>query len=576
MSSLQHLTELLESELLYPVFQPIIDTAGQVIIGYEALIRGPAGHPLEFPDALFTVAQQLDMLSELELACRAAAIKAFLKLDTSAKLFLNVNPNVLQDDDHPHGSTLRLSKQLGIDPNRIVIELSERYPINEPELLKTAVNHYRSLGFMVAIDDLGAGYSGLKLWSEIKPDFVKIDRYFISELNNDSVKRDFVASILALAQKVNAKVIAEGIETLDEFHELHRLKLFLCQGYLFAKPSTCPRKHLELKPLLPVTNSSSNSHTVTAIASLARSAQVLSPNDKAHVALELFNKNKVLCSIPIVTNGKPLGMLRRESLMELFSGSYGRALYANKDVSRIMDTNPVIVDLNTPLATVSNIITDDDEVDVFREFIVTENQQYFGVASVRDLLKQITELRIQNARYANPLTLLPGNVPIHKKLDQQLQSGDDFAIAYFDINHFKPFNDNYGYAQGDEIIRLMAKILRAHTADDTHFIGHIGGDDFVVIFNKPSTAEQFCERIVAQFDAEVAPFYHHEDQQRGYIYSIGRDGEQQHFPLASLAVGLVVISAGKYNSHHQIATLASHAKRKAKQKSSSHCFVNYC
>ena len=147
MNSAHELLKLIESKQLFPLFQPIIDTAEEHIIGYEALIRGPQGHPLEFPDALFSAAQQHDLLSELELACREAAIREFLQLDTDARLFLNVNPNVLQDSDHPHGTTLRLSQQLGIDPRRIVIELSERYPIQQPELLKEAVLHYQQLGF---------------------------------------------------------------------------------------------------------------------------------------------------------------------------------------------------------------------------------------------------------------------------------------------------------------------------------------------------------------------------------------------------------------------------------------------
>lgn len=573
MNSARELLKLIESKQLFPLFQPIIDTAEEYIIGYEALIRGPQGHPLEFPDALFSAAQQHDLLSELELACREAAIREFLLLDTDARLFLNVNPNVLQDSDHPHGTTLRISQQLGIDPRRIVIELSERYPIQQPELLKEAVLHYQQLGFLVAIDDLGAGYSGLKLWSEIKPDFVKIDRYFISDLNNQPTKREFVQSITSLARKVNAKVIAEGIETIEEFHQLHHLNLFLCQGFLFARPTKNPPQTLPVEHLLPQARNTIAPNPDT-IASVTRDAITLSPFDKAHNALELFSNRRTLCSIPIVDNGKAVGMLRRESLMELFSGSYGRALYANKEVSRVMDSNPVVVDCNTPIDTVSTIITDDDDVDIFREFIVTQKQQFLGVASVRDLLKRITELRIQNARYANPLTLLPGNVPIHQHLDELLAARQSFAIAYFDINHFKPFNDNYGYAKGDEVIRQLGQLLVQYADSPYTFIGHIGGDDFVVIFRKTEVAEVICKQVIDAFEQHITTFYSTQDKQRGYVLATGRNGQQQSFPLTSLAVGLVIVSADTIQSHHQVAALASEAKKQAKQESGSYCYVD--
>jgi diguanylate cyclase (GGDEF)-like protein len=239
-----------------------------------------------------------------------------------------------------------------------------------------------------------------------------------------------------------------------------------------------------------------------------------------------------------------------------------------------MDSNPVVVDCNTPIDTVSTIITDDDDVDIFREFIVTQKQQFLGVASVRDLLKRITELRIQNARYANPLTLLPGNVPIHQHLDELLAARQSFAIAYFDINHFKPFNDNYGYAKGDEVIRQLGQLLVQYADSPYTFIGHIGGDDFVVIFRKTEVAEVICKQVIDAFEQHITTFYSTQDKQRGYVLATGRNGQQQSFPLTSLAVGLVIVSADTIQSHHQVAALASDAKKQAKQESGSYCYVD--
>jgi len=575
MTEAQLLQNLINEKTLTPLFQPIIDTASNSIIGYEALIRGPEGHPFEFPDRLFQVAQEHQLLSELEIACREAAIEEFLKIDTTAKLFLNVNPNVLQDDDHPHGITLRLSAQYGLEPSRIVIELSERYPIDHPELLKTATKHYQSLGFMVAIDDLGAGYSGLKLWSEIKPDFVKIDRYFITDIQNDITKREFVQSILSLARNLGARVIAEGIEQPEELAQLQLLDLFLCQGFLLERPSKTPSLVVRPNKTYQPPSVDLNTRSTERISVVTKDTVTMAPSDKAHLALKLFTSNKLLNAIPVIDNNFPVGMLRRESLMELFSGSYGRALYEHKDVARIMDSNPVIVDMKSPIEQVSAIITDDHDVDVFREFIVTNKGLYYGVASVRDLLRRITEVRIQNARYANPLTLLPGNVPIHQTLDNFLVTHKSLAVGYFDVNHFKPYNDSYGYSQGDLVIQKVSQLLIRHIQTKGFFVGHIGGDDFVAIFNNAEVAEPLCNKVLTDFDNHLDTFYPLDTVQRGYVEAVGRDEKRTRFPLLGLAVGLVILNSANFSSHHEISTLVSDAKKQAKKHGGSHCYVDY-
>jgi len=136
--------------------------------------------------------------------------------------------------------TLQLLQQLGIAPSQVVIELSEQYPADDIDLLKSCLNHYRSQGFLTAIDDLGAGYSGLRLWSELSPDYVKIDRHFIHQIDSTPVKQEFVRSIVELCQSLTCKVIAEGIETQEELAVLKQLGIVYCQGYLLGRPEVLP------------------------------------------------------------------------------------------------------------------------------------------------------------------------------------------------------------------------------------------------------------------------------------------------------------------------------------------------
>ena len=221
---------------LSSLFQPIVSLSEQRILGYEALTRGPSNSPLHSPLTLFAVARHASRLSELEQACRRNACLRFDNLKLDGKLFLNVSPESLLDPRHQPGRTRRLLQDLGIAPDRVVIELTEQSPTEDFSLLDNALHHYRAMGFSIALDDLGAGYSSLRLWSELRPDYVKIDRHFIDGIHQDVVKREFVESILKMARASRAQVIAEGIETRAELDCLRQMGVELFQGYLLAKP----------------------------------------------------------------------------------------------------------------------------------------------------------------------------------------------------------------------------------------------------------------------------------------------------------------------------------------------------
>ncbi|MDT0603645.1 EAL domain-containing protein [Thalassotalea castellviae] len=225
------------------VFQPIFDITNQTIVGYEALSRGPLDSIYYAPDVLFKAATDCGLLSELEILCRDTAIQQFAHLQLEGKLFLNVSPLVLLDKAHPQGETIKLVEKAGLDCRRIVIELSEKYPFPNAETLSLALAKYREFGFDVAIDDLGAGYSGLKMWSQLRPDIVKVDRYFVESCHLDNFKRKFLKAIFELAKSAQAKVVVEGIESFEEYELLRQLGMSYAQGFYLAKPNANPIRH---------------------------------------------------------------------------------------------------------------------------------------------------------------------------------------------------------------------------------------------------------------------------------------------------------------------------------------------
>jgi len=234
------LERLLFQRDLHILFQPIVNTTLGAELGFEALVRGPEGSGLHDAYTLFTAAQENGQLLRLEMLCRELAIQQFVLLGLPGKLFLNISPMALLDRHHHSGQTIRLLEQYGLDSRRVVIELSERYPMQDISLLTLATRHYASMGLQIAMDDLGTGYSGLKLWSELRPDYVKIDRHFVAGVHQDRIKREFVRFILGIAQRIGCQVIAEGVETAAEYDTLKGLGIGLLQGYYLGRPEASP------------------------------------------------------------------------------------------------------------------------------------------------------------------------------------------------------------------------------------------------------------------------------------------------------------------------------------------------
>lgn len=231
---------ILRYRVLQTLYQPVFDSLTSRVYGYEALVRGPSNSALHAPLTLIQAAAKAGRLFELDLVCRELAIRRFQELTLPGKLFLNVNPLSLVEPTFRPGETLRLLKEVDLSPARVVIEITEQQPLDDYAILKAAVAHYTEAGFAIAIDDLGAGYAGLRLWSELHPGYVKIDHHFIENISTDPVKCEFVRSIGGMAGRLGCRVVAEGIESAEDYATVQDLGIRLHQGYHLARPLTDP------------------------------------------------------------------------------------------------------------------------------------------------------------------------------------------------------------------------------------------------------------------------------------------------------------------------------------------------
>ncbi|MFZ3183200.1 MAG: bifunctional diguanylate cyclase/phosphodiesterase [Pseudomonas sp.] len=563
---LSALTQILAQRNLHTLFQPIISLSERRILGYEALTRGPSNSPLHSPVPLFAVARQNARLSELEVASRQSACRRFSELQLPGMLFLNISPETLLEPEHQPGRTLQLLQTYGIAPAQVVIELTEQAPIEDFSLLHTALHHYRSMGFSIALDDLGAGYSSLRLWSELRPDYVKIDRHFIDGIHLDAVKREFVGSILKMAGASRAQVIAEGIELPEELAVLADMGVDLLQGYLFSRPLDQPSS--DIHALLPKLDTSAAQLTEEACDLSALLNRQVAVNDSALIAqvLEVFRAQANLNSLAVLNEQQqPIGIVHRNSLASALLKPFATDLFARKPISRLMSDDFLVVEQNQSLQQVSRLLTSRARQRIEEDFIITQDGLYLGLGRVIDVLKLITELKIQQARHANPLTLLPGNVPIQQCLTRLLQQAREAMICYVDIDNFKPFNDIYGYGKGDEVLLCLAQCLSARIDPSCDFVGHIGGDDFLLVLGSEDWRKRLnC--LQEDFQGQCRRFYRPEHLQAGGFSSHNRQGQQQDFPLLSLSLGVVHLrpEACAHLDASQLAEMASQAKHHAK------------
>jgi EAL domain-containing protein (putative c-di-GMP-specific phosphodiesterase class I) len=231
------LQEILINEEVRTFFQPIKNMKNEEVLGYEALSRGPEGSALVSPANLFETAVESDLGFELDRLCRQRALVNARGLPESAKLFVNVMPSALYDPEFQGSNLIRVLDELGLSPKQVVIELTEKYAIENYSMFVDAISNFTQMGFAIAVDDIGAGHSGLEKIANINPQFLKFDMDLVREIDTSYTRREIVAALKNLGDKMDAVIIAEGIERQEELETLLDLGIDYGQGFLLGRPA---------------------------------------------------------------------------------------------------------------------------------------------------------------------------------------------------------------------------------------------------------------------------------------------------------------------------------------------------
>jgi len=559
---------------LRPHFQPIVDLATGQLTAHEALIRTPAGCSLRNPDELFAAARQEGLTLELEIECVRLALSEWARCGGQGKLFLNLSAAALVSSlaQRDLESIMTLTQRESVAPHGVVVELTEHEQVRDINALTAAVGRLRRHKVALALDDFGDGRSSLRLWSQIKPEYVKIDKYFVQDLPMHPEKLQTLKALQQISQTLGSSLIAEGIETAHALHLVRDLGIALGQGWFLGRPGPAPSLALPADALQVIQSKDvavfperRRANQVRASAwTLLRDVKPVAPSASNQDLFDRFSAEPGLRAVAIVDGGgRPLGIVSRQRFVDQFAKPYFKELYGRKPCLLFANQTPRELELGASLDELTEVLTSEDQRYLSDGIIITQAGLYRGMAAGEDLVRTVTEARIEAARHANPLSLLPGNIPITQHMARLLEARREFVACYVDLNHFKPFNDLFGYWRGDSMILLAARTMTEQADPLRDFVGHVGGDDFVVLFQSEDWADR-CQQAVDAFNQSAAQLYGPDEQAAGGVQAEDRYGVTRFHPLTTMSIGAVRVKGGPRLLPEDIANASALAKRQAK------------
>lgn len=552
-------------------FQPIVDLGTGVVYAYEALVRNLSPLGLKGPEDLFDFAHESGFLPALELQLYRKALAKFCRLSMArgTKLFFNIDGRDLGIGDDPRMQLHTVATEFGVTPGQVCLELSERHKDAYSDITEHALSNLRQAGFLLALDDFGRGFSDLRLLHDTSPDHVKIDRFFLHGIDADPRRKMFVTTVTNLAHVLGARVVAEGVETEREFRACRDAGCDLIQGYFIAKPLLEPNGSKLFYDHIRSSYNGKPQEEDSRIRAELLELPTITFDSSMRDLLDLFMSDQEISVVPVVdSNNEPRGLIHERDLKAyLYAGGSDEDDYHDAldlPLRSFVRSCPIAdIDSNADmlLVTFASSLNSDG-------ILITQNFRYAGFLSATSLLKIIHEKRLEEAKDQNPLSRLPGNTAVGRFLmEAALPRPAARHMCYIDFDNFKPFNDTYGYRQGDRAIILFSELLQRFVTGTDTFRGHIGGDDFFAGFlsgDQTNIASQMLS-LKRAFKSDVESFYDPEHRDSGYMEALDRFGSNRKFKLLDCSISIVTLPPGismhPDRLNEEIAMLKHEAKR---------------
>jgi EAL domain-containing protein (putative c-di-GMP-specific phosphodiesterase class I)/GGDEF domain-containing protein len=511
------LASTIAGEEVSAIFQPIVDLRSGTICGYEALSRPTSACPFKNVSELFDAAEQERMLWGLEAVTRRLSLDAASNWPGDTQLFLNTTPQVFADPRFTQTLAEAVRQIPGLSTSRIVLEITERAEQQYMDGLEEQVKLAKAAGFQIAIDDVGAGTSGLQRIVGLRPHWLKLDRELIAGIHNDRVKQHLVRFFLHFARMSGVRIIAEGIEEREELEVLSHLGVVFGQGYLLGRPGSRDQK---LNPELcdwmrQNWGGIDQEHVETPrhakIGRFSRPTMSVNSSDLVREVAASLLRQPSTPGVAVMEGRRFAGWCDREEVLLAASD-----LRASRPIGHIVNSDVTATGADTTIVDALQLAASRDERSLTSPLMLTEQGQLSGMLTVRDLLHAASDMATQVNARTNPMTGLPNLVRAEKHLADLVrqrgeQSGEQGCeagctetavdLALIDIRSFTAYNQEFGYELGDELIRHLAMMINMLVVrgDDTTFTAHLNNEHFLITA-RPGVLAKRVEHLRRQFD----------------------------------------------------------------------------
>jgi EAL domain-containing protein (putative c-di-GMP-specific phosphodiesterase class I)/GGDEF domain-containing protein len=501
------LESLIARKSLRTAFQPIVCMENAEVTGFEALARPDKDCGIANPGVLFDMAEEYDRMWALEEVTRGSAFASVEDFPNGILMFTNTTPDVFIDPRFVESIEALVRSVPGLTPSRIVLEITERSGGDDLEAIAQQVAKLKQLGFQIAIDDVGAGTSGLTRIMMLRPHWLKLDRELVADIDKNRYKLNLIRFMVHFARLSGVNVIAEGVERQEELAALINLGVRYVQGFLLGKPMHgYQRVEPELAQWIKTRWAESQSGrgddprctTLDTLSQPVEQAQMTAP--LKDLAVRMLKHAHTL-GVAVQDGKRLVGWCSRDSIM-----AAARRADANLPIGFISSA-----DLGTlpPTATIGEaleLLSSREDQYLADPVILAENDEIVGVVTLRRLLSaSVGETRLWSGLASN-LTGLPGKVAAEKRIKTLITRRNGAVdAAFIDVRHFSDYNGAYGYDMGDRLIQDVGALLRTHlsTGDEEAFIAHMGDDRFLVT-GTSGVLEQRLRKLIDGFEAILA------------------------------------------------------------------------
>ncbi|MEU1203076.1 GGDEF domain-containing protein [Streptomyces sp. NPDC005813] len=456
-------------------FQPVVNLTTGGVSALEILARPEAGDILA----------QARRDPELDGRLAALAVRAAARKETLLPLHVNVFAGTLAD----LGGLAALReavREAGRLPWEVTVDIGPPYTHVPQHALLEAVTAVRAEGFRICADGVGDGDVPLRLLTDLAPELMKLD---VSLLTRPAAVR----AMRTLCEQLGALLSVEGVETESQCAAAVSAGAQLAQGDLFAPPARLPAADVYVPALSPAHSAAPRSGP--SVRQFVRPAALLPAMASAGQVRALLTGSPDVSGVLLVnSSGVPVRSVHRSRFLLSMSARYGHALYADRPAAKLGDP-PRTVGVDATAWEVLDVVADGDRDRTSDDVAVVDRYgRCVGVVRLADLVRALAENRVEEAAALNPLTRLPGSDAITGEVDRRIADGRLFALSWLDVDHFKQVNDGAGFAAGDELIRSVGRALQ-HAASGATRVGHIGGDDFLVLAD-PDTLDPLATSLL--------------------------------------------------------------------------------